>query len=113
MIRGILDEVPDISGLDVSPQGLETTIYDTDGNVIQTLVSSGANRSLVSYDQIPEDLVNAFVAIEDSRFWTHEGVDVKGIFRAALVGLSSGRFSEGASTITQQLIMNNDFDDAY
>ncbi len=110
MIRGILDEVPDISGLDVSPQGLETTIYDTDGNVIQTLVSSGANRSLVSYDQIPEDLVNAFVAIEDSRFWTHEGVDVKGIFRAALVGLSSGRFSEGASTITQQLIKNNVFD---
>lgn len=53
------------------------------------------------------DLVNAFIAIEDSRFYEHNGIDLKGILRAAYVGITNGRFSEGASTITQQLIKNN------
>lgn len=61
----------------------------------------------VSFDQLPDDLVNAFIAIEDSRFYEHNGIDLKGILRAAYVGITSGRFSEGASTITQQLIKNN------
>ena len=107
---GILDETPDMGNLDVSPKGLATTIYDASGNKIQTLIGKGANRSLITYDQLPENLINAFVAIEDSRFWTHEGIDLKGILRAGVVGLTSGRFSEGASTITQQLIKNNVFE---
>ena len=57
--------------------------------------------------QLPDDLVNAFIAIEDSRFYEHNGIDLKGILRAAYVGITNGRFSEGASTITQQLIKNN------
>ena len=61
----------------------------------------------VSFDQLPDDLVNAFIAIEDSRFYEHNGIDLKGILRAAYVGITNGRFSEGASTITQQLIKNN------
>lgn len=110
-VKGILEESPDISSVDVSPKGLATTIYDSDGEVIQTLVGSGANRSLVTYDQLPEDLINAFVAIEDERFWTHEGIDLKGMVRAAYLGLASGlSTTQGASTITQQLIKNNVFD---
>ena len=109
-VMGILDETPDMGNLDVSPKGLATTIYDASGNKIQTLIGKGANRSLITYDQLPENLINAFVAIEDSRFWTHEGIDLKGILRAGVVGLTSGRFSEGASTITQQLIKNNVFE---
>ena len=58
-------------------------------------------------DEIPKDLVNAVVAIEDARFFEHQGVDVKGVFRAIFVGLTKGSLSEGASTITQQLIKNN------
>ena len=107
-VKGIIAGAPDISDIDISPQGLETTIYDSQGNVIQVLIGSGANRSLVTYNDLPKDLVNAFVALEDSRFWTHEGIDLKGIIRAAFVGVANGfNFSEGASTFTQQLIKNN------
>lgn len=109
-INGILEAAPSVSIDDVAPKGLSTEILDKDGNVIQTLTGAGANRTLVEYKDVPESLVNAFVAIEDERFWEHEGIDVKGIFRAGFVGLSSGSFTEGASTITQQLIKNNVFD---
>ncbi len=111
MVQGILHDSPDMGDVDVSPKGLATTIYDSQGNVIETLVGSGANRSLVTFDQIPSDLVNAFVAIEDERFWTHEGVDIRGMFRAGYLFLASGGVTtQGASTITQQLIKNNVFD---
>lgn len=60
----------------------------------------------------PKDLQHAFVAIEDSRFYKHNGVDIQGIIRAFVVGIThGGNFSEGASTITQQLIKNNVFPD--
>lgn len=93
--------------LHVQPQGYASQIYDADGNLMQTLVMEGSNREEVSFDQLPDDLVNAFIAIEDSRFYEHNGIDLKGILRAAYVGITNGRFSEGASTITQQLIKNN------
>ncbi len=110
MIRGILDRAPDISLIDaVKPKGHYSVIYDSQGNVMQKLVKAGSNREDVSYEQIPEDMVNAFIAIEDSRFREHNGIDIKGILRAAMVGLTTGDFSEGASTITQQLIKNNIF----
>jgi penicillin-binding protein 1A len=66
----------------------------------------------VTLDQIPEDLQHAVVAIEDERFYKHNGIDIQGIARAFIVGVSSGgNFSEGASTITQQLLKNNVFTD--
>lgn len=108
--QGIIDNAPDIEDIDVSPDGFATNIYDRDGNLIQTLVQAGSNRELVSYSELPQDLIDAFVAIEDSRFWTHQGIDIKGIFRAGILGIMRGRFSEGASTLTQQLIKNNVFD---
>ncbi|MCD8077189.1 MAG: penicillin-binding protein, partial [Lachnospiraceae bacterium] len=111
IVRGIIAEAPDIGTLDVTPQGISTEVYDSDGNLIETLVTSGSNRDPVTYDEVPEDLVNAFVAIEDSRFWTHSGVDIRGLLRAAVLGVQSGFTStQGASTITQQLIKNNVFD---
>lgn len=106
-IRGAIDAAPSLDILDVQPQGYASQIYDADGNLMQTLVMEGSNREEVSFDQLPDDLVNAFIAIEDSRFYEHNGIDLKGILRAAYVGITSGRFSEGASTITQQLIKNN------
>ncbi|MFI3177058.1 MAG: transglycosylase domain-containing protein, partial [Eubacteriales bacterium] len=62
-------------------------------------------------DQIPQDLADAFVAIEDERFYEHNGIDIKGIIRAAASTLESGSLGEGASTITQQLLKNNVFED--
>ena len=110
MFKGILASAPDISNLDYTPSGYATVVYDCNGKQITKLVSADSNRSYVSIDSIPENLCNAFVAIEDERFYEHKGIDIKGIFRAAYVGVTSGDFSEGASTITQQLLKNNVFD---
>ena len=109
VFNGIRDDAPDISNIDVSPSGFSTFVYDTDGNQIAKLVSTDSNRIPVSWDMIPENLAHAFVAIEDSRFYEHNGIDIQGIIRAGVVGLTSGNFSEGASTITQQLLKNNVF----
>ena len=66
-------------------------------------------RVYKSLDEIPEHLGEAFVAIEDERFYQHNGIDLQGILRAGIKGLASGSFDEGASTLTQQLIKNNVF----
>lgn len=109
-LKGMLDSAPSIDSIDVAPNGFSTIIYDSKGNEIQKLVGSQANRIYVTLDKIPENVQNAFIATEDERFWTHNGIDVKGIFRAFFVGVTSGRFSEGASTLTQQLIKNQVFE---
>lgn len=112
MFRGILASAPDISNLDVTPSGYATIVYDANGKQITKLVSTNSNRSYVGMESIPQDLADAFVAIEDARFYEHNGIDIKGIARAAFVGIKNNfHFSEGASTITQQLLKNNVFDD--
>lgn len=110
MFKGILASAPDISNLDYTPSGYATVVYDCNGKQITKLVSADSNRSYVGIDSIPQNLCDAFVAIEDERFYEHNGIDIKGIIRAGWVGITSGEFSEGASTITQQLLKNNVFD---
>lgn len=107
--KGIIDSSPTIEAMDVIPTGFLSTVLDAEGNTTATLVASGANRVYVTIDEIPENLQHAFVAIEDERFYEHNGIDVKGIIRAGVKGILSGRFSQGASTITQQLLKNNVF----
>ncbi len=107
--KGIIDSAPDIDAFDVAPTGFRSQIVDARGNVTSTLVAEGSNRVYVTMDEIPLDLQHAFVAIEDERFYEHNGIDVKGIIRAGFTGISSGSFSEGASTITQQLLKNSVF----
>lgn len=107
--KGMIESVPDISNVNVSPKGFSTTVYDTEGKEITKLMSSGSNRIYVKIGDISKNLQNAFVAIEDERFWKHNGIDLKGIARSAMIGITSGHFSEGASTITQQLLKNNVF----
>ena len=109
--NGVIESAPDLATLDVAPQGYVTTVYDSAGAETIKLVSSGANRVYVGIDELPEHLGQAFVAIEDERFFEHNGIDTKGIIRAFVVGMTSGSFSEGASTITQQLIKNNVFEE--
>ena len=110
VVKGLIDNAPDVEGLDLSPSGFRTYLYDTDGNVLQTLVGSDANREYVTIDKIPENVKNAFIAIEDERFMSHNGIDIRGMFRAVFLGLSKREFSQGASTITQQLLKNQVFD---
>jgi penicillin-binding protein 1A len=110
ILKGLIDNSPSIDSIDVAPSGFATTIYDNEGNKIQKLVGSDANRVYVELDQIPEVVQNAFIAIEDSRFWEHNGIDVKGIFRAFYNGIVKKNFDEGASTLTQQLLKNQVFE---
>lgn len=108
--RSIVSTTPDINAIQVVPQGYTTSIKDTKGRTIQTLVGKDANREYVTLDKIPVDLQNAFVAIEDERFWKHNGVDFQGILRAFAAGISNGgNFNQGASTLTQQLLKNQVF----
>lgn len=110
VFKGIIDTAPSIENIDVTPTGFSTFVYDLEGNQIGKLIAQDSNRIPVSKDMIPEDLAHAFVAIEDERFYEHNGIDIKGIIRAAYVGISNGfHFTEGASTITQQLLKNNVF----
>ncbi len=110
-VGSLIAAAPDISALTVSPSESATCIYDEDGNILRKLTLSSSNREIVSLDEIPVSLQNAVVAIEDERFFEHGGIDLRGIARAFLNGLAKGRFSEGASTITQQLIKNSVFTD--
>ena len=107
--RGIIDNAPDVNDIDISPLGYATFLYDGDGNQLRKLTAPSSNRLPVSIDQIPVELQHAVVAIEDERFYEHNGIDVRGILRAFVKNLSSGNLSEGASTITQQLLKNNVF----
>lgn len=108
MFKGIIDTVPDFNAESFAPSGYFSTIYDCEGNVTDTLVGTNANRIEATYDEFPEDLINAFVAIEDSRFWKHSGIDLRSITRAA-VGILTNNYQGGASTLTQQLIKNTVF----
>lgn len=106
-VKGILASAPDIAAVDVIPTGFSTTVLASDGSKIATLVAEGSNRRSVTLDEIPKDLQHAVVAIEDERFYEHNGIDLKGIARALVADLKSMDFTQGASTITQQLVKNN------
>ncbi|AET67988.1 penicillin-binding protein, 1A family [Desulfosporosinus orientis DSM 765] len=97
-----------VSTLDVSklqsPLAQPTYIYDRYGNKVSELSSSKIDPVLI--DKIPKTMQQAIVATEDRRFYQHQGVDVWSIFRALVHDLRSGDFSEGGSTITQQLAKN-------
>ncbi|SFK95505.1 penicillin-binding protein 1A [Lachnospiraceae bacterium KH1T2] len=107
--RGILASSPEIDDKAIRPVGYSSVVYDADGNQTTKLVAADSNRIYQTIDKIPLDLQHAFVAIEDERFYQHNGIDLKGIVRAAVTGIKTRDFSQGASTITQQLIKNNVF----
>ncbi len=94
----------DISHLNDMPQ--RAIVYDMDGNAYSRL-NYGANRISVPLDQIAKSFVQALVAREDSRFYSHHGVDPRGIARALVRNITRHRAAEGASTLTQQLARNS------
>ena len=108
-VKKVIDNTPVISASDIKPSGSITFVVDEAGNPLDTFFQKGSNRVYKQYDEIPKNMGNAFIAIEDERFRDHNGIDIQGIIRAGVVGITSGNFSEGASTITQQLIKNNVF----
>lgn len=80
--RGVIAGAPDVNDVDISPLGYATFLYDDQGTQIRQLSAPTSNRLPVSLDQIPVSLQHAVVAIEDERFYEHNGIDVRGIARA-------------------------------
>lgn len=110
--RGILANTPNIRLSDVVASGQATIVYDCMGNEIDQYVSTNSNRIEVSMEQVPKHLGQAFVAVEDERFYQHNGIDVKSILRAGYQFIKTGGDeTQGASTITQQLLKNTIFTD--
>ena len=105
MVKGIIDSAPSVDLMNIQPDRFATTVYDIGGNLTDTIVTSGSNRESAAYEELPQDLIDAFVAIEDSRFWSHNGIDIRSIARA-VNGLISDDYAGGGSTITQQLAKN-------
>ena len=106
---GSVDSAESVEEINVIPTAYASTILDSDGEEIITISTAEANRSEATSEEISDYLRYAFVDIEDERFYTHNGIDIKGIFRAIYTNLTTGS-SEGASTITQQLLKNNVFE---
>ncbi len=109
-VHDVIEEAPSIEDIDATPTGYLSTVLDNQGNETAQLVAEGSNRVYVTLDEIPEDTQHAFVAIEDARFYQHNGIDLKGILSALVEGVRTGfESTRGASTITQQLLKNNVF----
>ena len=81
-----------------------TKIYDRTGKILLYDVHQDVQRTVVPFDQIPPSLRNATIAIEDSNFYSHYGIDPKSILRAVLANIVGGGFRQGGSTITQQVV---------
>ncbi len=109
MVKGIIDNTPNVDISTIVPNEYASTVYDSAGNVTETLVTAGSNREEATYEELPKNLINAFVAYEDSRYWEHNGIDLRSILRAIRGVLTGDSSAGGGSTITQQLIKNSVF----
>lgn len=110
IVNGLHATVPSVDLIHVVPTGYASNTYYRDGTHAETLAGVEANRDYVSIIDLPEHIKYAFVAMEDERFYEHNGIDVRGIMRALVSNLSTGSLDYGASTITQQLLKNQIFE---
>ncbi|MEI7633838.1 MAG: PBP1A family penicillin-binding protein [bacterium] len=104
-LLGYMEQLPSLDVLENYNPPEITRVYDRTGNN-QIAEFFSERREVVNIDDVPEHVVNAFIAIEDERFLTHFGVDMQGIVRALLANLRSGEKVQGASTITMQVARN-------
>ncbi|MEC8192721.1 MAG: transglycosylase domain-containing protein [Myxococcota bacterium] len=97
-------DLPTVEALGEYEPPTVTVVYDAKGRVLGEIYEK--RRYVIPLDAMPTHLQNAFLAAEDANFWTHDGIDVGGIFRAVLRNLAKGKKAQGASTITQQVARN-------
>ena len=95
------EDTTDISKLENFQPEIPSKIYDRSGNLISELFT--VKREPVTFDQLPKNLINALIAVEDNQFYKHHGINVKRIFGAIIANIRTGKKSQGASTITMQL----------
>ncbi|MCJ7665245.1 MAG: transglycosylase domain-containing protein, partial [Actinobacteria bacterium] len=104
-VNQFMGDLPQIEDFTPTENALTSRIYAADGTLIATFHGE-QNRELVSLEQIPKNLINAVIAIEDERFYQHPGFDLEGIIRSLIINLVSGDVEQGASTITQGYVKN-------
>ena len=104
-VASFFEDLPNLEDFSPTESALTSKIYAADGTLIATFHGE-ENRELVSYEQIPRNLINAVIAIEDERFYQHKGFDIEGIIRSFIINLMSGEIEQGATTITQGYIKN-------
>src|SRR3954465_7180984 len=105
-VSGIMPPAPPLDSIKPVEQVSASVVYAADGQRLGFITAADTLRTPVPRDAIPTNVRNATVAIEDRRFYSHKGVDVEGVFRAAVKNISSHRTVEGGSTLTMQLIKN-------
>ncbi|MFZ3385599.1 MAG: PBP1A family penicillin-binding protein, partial [Candidatus Hydromicrobium sp.] len=104
-VASLFEDLPQLEDFSPTETALASRIYAADGTVIATF-HGVENRELVSYEQIPRNLIDAVISIEDERFYQHKGFDIEGIIRSFIINLVSGEIEQGATTITQGYIKN-------
>jgi membrane peptidoglycan carboxypeptidase len=106
LARDTIDKLGDVPPLQeaLPDPAQRSVIYAADGRTALATLWLDENRRVVPLKDIPQRVRNAVIAIEDDRFFQHEGVDFRGIARAAVTDLRTGRIAQGGSTLTQQLV---------
>jgi penicillin-binding protein 1A len=104
-VLSVAESTPDLASRHPIVEGASSQVFAADGTRLG-FIQSDELRSPIPWAQIPANLANATVAIEDQRFYKDDGIDITGIFRAAVKDVLHGRALQGASTITMQLMRN-------
>ncbi|MBM7561666.1 transglycosylase domain-containing protein [Fusibacter tunisiensis] len=105
-ISAVLEDIPPINPATIDQRLTENSIIvDSKGQVLEQIHMDGL-RTVISFDEMSPDLINAFVALEDKTFWTHNGFNIIRLFGAVKDTLTTGKRLGGTSTITQQLARN-------
>lgn len=102
----VAKDLPDPERLSERPVSESTKIFDRTGNVLLYEIHGEEKRTVIPFSEIPIIVKNATLAAEDLNFYSHPGIDLRGIFRALYVDIMTGSTAQGGSTITQQLIRN-------
>ncbi len=100
-------KAPDLKGFEQRKVEQSTKIYDRTGDVLLYDLRQDIQRTVIPYEEMSRNIKNATVAIEDAEFYRHIGIKPTAIIRAVLVNLTSFGFSQGGSTITQQVVKNS------
>src|SRR3954470_7275677 len=106
MTMAVASDLPDLENRKEYQDARNSVLYDYTGKKSLGVLTSNQSRVLVTYDQISPDMRNAIIAIEDRRFYTNSGVDIRGIARAFVQDVVQQKAVQGGSTITQQFVKN-------